>query len=703
LDRELKTIAKYGFAPLFLIVADIVRFAHEAEVPVGTRGSVANSLVAYCIGITTVDPIEHGLIFERFLNPSRKDLPDIDLDFCSRRRDKVLDYVRRTYGEEKVALVATVNTLRPRSAIRETAKAYGLGEDEIGRLAGMVPRGRRQAPTLEEVLAKINDPRLEQVVRRAFSIVGQPHHLSLHPGGVVITPGPLTDLIPLQWSLKGFSISQYDYRDVEAIGLPKLDLLGIRALTVLADTIDLVRAHYDSDFQLENIPFDDAAAGDLLSRGESIGVFQCESSGAIRTLRRIKSRTITDLAVGNAFFRPGPMMGGMAKSFIRRIRGEEPVSYLHPSLEPILGATRGVIIFQEQILWITREIAGFSWDQADRLRRGISKQGAEDLSSLEDEFLRGCQRPPPEGHGLSADQAEKLWEQAVAFSGFGFNQGHATAYAQLSYRSAYMKAHWPAAFLTARLADRGGYHHPAVYIAEAIRLGFRVRPPHVNQSKAKFTLSWDSSGGEELWMGLDQVRDLRQSTIESIIDERARKPFDSLRDLMARVQFQGKEISHLCQCGGLDGLGPNRAALLAEAMRIKSAGSERQMALSFDEPRETAETPEQALVWEKSILGQPVSVHPLDLVTSIPDHTPLRELGEKAGGSISVVGVRLPGWTGGGGFFLGDRETYVMLQLDDFIRTPALWSPIIVEGNWNGDGMDSFWVQARRISPIVSN
>jgi DNA polymerase III alpha subunit len=392
---------------------------------------VANSLVAYCAGITVVDPLAHRLPFERFLNPARTDLPDIDLDFCSRRRDEVLEYVRQVYGSDKVALVATVSTLRPRSAVRETAKAYGLSEPEVNRLARQVPRGFRGPVSLEDVLSRVEDVHFQEVVQRAYAILGQPHHLSLHPGGVVITPGPLTDIVPLQWSPKGFQITQFDHLDVEAIGLPKLDLLGIRALTVLADTVELVREHHHPNFRLEQIPYDDEATGDLLAGGESIGVFQCESFGALRTLRRIRARKIEDLAVANAFFRPGPMMGGVAQSFYRRFRGEEPVSYLHPSLKPILGVTRGIIIFQEQILSIAREIAGFSWEQADRVRRGISKLDPADMQQVEAEFIQGCMRDPPDGHGFTKAEAERLWNQISAFSGFGSGTCHSLRLCEL--------------------------------------------------------------------------------------------------------------------------------------------------------------------------------------------------------------------------------------------------------------------------------
>jgi DNA polymerase-3 subunit alpha len=706
LEVELKAIAQHGYAPLFLVVADIVRFARQKKLPVSTRGSVANALVAYCAGITTVDPVEHDLLFERFLNPARRDLPDIDLDFCSRRRDEVLEYVRRTYGADKVALVATISTMQTRSAVRETAKAFGLEEEEVNLLAKLVPRRYRREVTREEILEKVQDGRQREIIQRAFEIVGFPHHLSLHPGGVVITPCPMTDLVPVQWSPKGFLVTQYDHMDVEEIGLPKLDLLGIRALTVLADAAELVREFHDPGFDIEQIPLDDPHTGDLIARGETIGVFQCESFGAVRTLRQIQARSIRDLAIANAYFRPGPLIGGMGETFIRRYRSEEPVEYLHPSLESVLGNTKGVLIFQEQVLRVAREIAGLTWEQADRLRRGISRYRSQEMSEVEDQFIQGCQRPPPDGHGLTRQQAQKLWEQVIAFSGFGFNQGHATAYAAVSYRSAYMKAYWPAAFLCARLADRGGYHHPAIYMAEAKRLGIYLRPPHVNHSMAKFTLSWEvfQEGGRApcLWMGLDAVRDLRQSTILGMIEERGHEPFRDLRDLVSRVDFQSKELIHLIQCGGLDGLGESRAAILTEAGEIKRSGTERQMAFPFASKQSKPESLQEAMGWEMRVLGYPISVHPLNLVSDLPEHVPLKDLSKFEGELIETVGVKLPGWTGGEGFFFGDGDTFIIAQLERGRTQPPTWQPQLLRGRWTGDGMGTFWFKVQHMLNLES-
>jgi DNA-directed DNA polymerase III PolC len=397
LEKELTAIRRHGFAPFFIVVADIARFARQRDIPISTRGSIANSIVAYCLEITSVDPLQYDLLFERFLNPARTSLPDIDLDFCSRRRDEVLDYVRRTYGEERVALVGTVSTMRPKSAVRLTAKAFGFSEQELKPILDQLPGGwhpdprRRDTRKLEQMLTQFRG-QAREIVASAAELVGKPHHLSVHPGGVVICPGPATDVVPLQLAPKGFLITQYDHRDVEAIGLPKLDLLGIRALTVLSDALEAVREEVPH-FKLDSIPSDDPQTQSMLARGETLGVFQCESEGARQTLRKLKAQSVPDLAVANAFFKPGPATGGMAKAFIRRYRGEEEVSYLHPSLEPILRQTKGVLLFQEQILQVATEIAGLSWGQAERLRKGMSKFKPEEMQALQEQFIDGCLRP----------------------------------------------------------------------------------------------------------------------------------------------------------------------------------------------------------------------------------------------------------------------------------------------------------------------
>lgn len=701
LHQELAMIIQAGYAPLFLLVADIVRYARAETIPVSTRGSVANSLVAYCIGITTVDPIQHDLLFERFLNPERSNPPDIDLDFCSVRRDEVIDYVRHTYGEDRVAMVATVSTMQPRSAVGETAKAYGLPEEEAKTLVKLLPDHwhpdpRRVNSDLTTILEKVADSRHREVVTAAYGIIGQPHHLSIHPGGLVVTPGPLTDVTPVQWTPKGLLITQFDHNEVEAIGLPKVDLLGIRALTVLAETAKLVRQHADPDFQLDQIPLTDPMTAALLADGDTVGVFQCESTGSRRTLRQLNVTTVQDLAVANAFFKPGPATGGMATSFIRRYRSEEAVTYLHPALEPILGATKGVLLFQEQVLRVATALAGLSWLEADSLRKGMSKFQPEAMEQMRTRFVEGCQRPAPGGPAFTPEQATTLWEQVRAFAGYGFNQGHATAYADVSYRSAWLKAHYPAEFLTARLANYGGFHHPAIYIAEAQRLGIGVRPPHINHSRRHFSLALVGEEGDAplLWMGLSQVRSLRRRTIAAILIQRKVRPFASLADLRSRVEVQSKELTHLIQCGALDGLGESRTALLAAAQEKPNTVGAWQLTFVFDEPLLAPEDDAQRLQWERQVLGQPVSVHPVAVMGAARTgcHT-LRQAAAQPGRKLRLAVTRLPGWTGGKGFFISDGVTYAVAIPTGKLGTPRPWQPLVLTGRWSTDEWGSSWVQ----------
>jgi DNA polymerase III alpha subunit len=348
----------------------------------------------------------------------------------------------------------------------------------------------------------------------------------------------------------------------------------------------------------------------------------------------------------------------------------------------------------------------------------MSKFQAQEMAAMQTQFVQGCCRPEPEGPAFSPEQAQTLWEQVLAFAGYGFNRGHATAYADVSYRSAYLKTHWPAAFLNARLADWGGFHHPAIYMAEARRLSIPIRPPHVNFSQNSFTLTYNlqpptadreavalrhpqppapSPQPPTLFIGLGQIRDLRRSSVRAIIAEREKQPFLSLQDLVERVSFQTKELSHLIRCGALDGLGASRASLLAEAELIDRAGSAQQMSFAFAKVETPAESPADRLEWESHILGQPVSVHPLELVQPSPKLTPLSSLPEKAGRMVTVAGVRLPGWTGTQGFFLGDQQTYVMVKDDEELRSPKPWFPLRLRGRWLQDEWGFSWLQAEEI------
>ncbi len=732
LHHELEVIEKHGYAPLFLVVADIVRYARSREIPVSTRGSVANALVAYVLGITTVDPIFYDLLFERFLSPGRADPPDIDLDFCSRRRDEILAYVRRKYGRDRVALIGAVSTLRWRSAARETAKTYGLTEAELRQMLDVMSE-QVQGPSYsdargqEESNARTPNPRIRQSIEAARAVIGLPHHLSIHAGGLVITPGPLTDLVPVQMAQKGYLITQFDHSDCEAIGIPKLDLLGIRALTVLADAAEQVRQDLLNasqptsmafaerpSFRLEAIPLDDPTTAKLLMRGATTGVFQCDSIGARRTLRKLKVRTVQDLAIANAFFKPGPAMGGQAEIFVRRYRGETPTAYQHPALEPILAPTKGVLIFQEQVLRVATEIAGLSWTQADQIRRGISRMNAEMIDDLQSAFILGCQRP--DGPGFSPEQAQQLWGQISAFSGYGFNQGHATAYADVSYRSAYMKAHYPAAFFWARIRNRGGYHHPAIYMAEAIQLGIEVRPPHVNHSWAEVTLAWEKRQGSEeaaatvqavLWLGLALVRDLSRRTIADLIRARKDTPFADTRDLLIRVPLPLRDITNLIRAGALDGLGVNRSAMLAEAETFTRAGTARQMAFHFATICTAPPSPKQHLAWEHHLTGYPLGTLRAWLPvlqeklrnTNGVSVVAVQDL-SATGGNTATLATRLPG-RHRGGYAIWDGAHWTWAEPQYGIKSPAVWEPVVFRGHWRSDRWGVGWLAVQTWEPVA--
>ncbi len=653
LRKEIDVIDTLGYAPYFLVVADIVRYARERRVPVSPRGSASSSVVAYCLGIHDVDPIAHDLYFERFLSLERHDPPDIDLDLCSQRRDEVIDYVYRRYGanpasstrgaSSHVAMVCTYATLQPRSALREVGKVYGLTEARLGELVDDLPRFwhpamRNQAHAAQEKLAeKARSPIEREVIEMSQSLTNFPHHLSVHPGGIVISPGPITDLVPLQYATKGLLITQFDLKGIELLGLVKIDLLGISALTVAADSVALIQQH-TPDFRLDAIPLDDAATMKTLATAQTIGCFQIESGGMRFTLRELAAQNIADLIVALALYRPGPLKGGLKDAFVRRHLGQEPAEYLHPALEPILRETYGVVLYQEQVLRIAHEVAGFTLGEADLLRRAMSKfRSAHEMARLREGFIDGAQQVS----GLDAATAEKLWDLLAAFAGYGFPKAHAAGYAALAYRLAYLKAHYPAEFLAARLAVWGGYYSPRVYMSEARQLGLIVKPPHVNHSSASFTL--DASDRCTLWMGLGQVRELTHATLETILQQR---PFTSLEDFLIRARPLHVEAMNLIKCGALEGLGDLVTMLSSVENEPWHGRHSPQLSLmsllAITAP--AAPSLEQRAAWEHEILGYHVSVHPLDLYAdqlAEAGAISSRQIGEHLDRSITLGGLRI--------------------------------------------------------------
>ncbi len=637
LDHELAVIAERGYEPLFLVMEEIVNFARQSGIPIASRGSASSSLVAHCLGVTTPDPAALNLYFERFLNPARATPPDIDTDLCSRRRDEVIEFVYRRFGADRVAMVATVNRFRRRSALRDAAKAHGLPPAEISALAEHLPYrwygppSRRQPDEqpYAELAAQYPSPRHRQIFQHAAALIGLPRHLSIHPGGIVIAPGLLTDLAPTQMAAKGVAITQFDLDSIERLGLVKIDLLGIRGLTVLGDVAAAIQQAEAAPAGavlaptaavstggsrpnpldvLEAIPDADPATSEIVEHGHTIGCFQIESPGMRATLREIHARTPQDILVALALYRPGPLIGGLKDAFVARYRGLEPAAYLHPALEPLLCDTYGVILYQEQVLRIAHELAGLSLADADLLRRAMSHfDPGKQMQLLKERFIAGA----AERSGVPEAQAERIWELMAAFAGYGFPKAHAASYARVAWQSAWCKAHHPALFMAAVLANWGGYYSQRVYLTEARRLRLTIRPPQVDYAMPEFSVRF-LDGQPVLFMGLNQVRELTQRTQRRILQAR---PFTSLMDFLARADPRPAEARNLALAGAL-----SRFGTIPALLRQLEPGSWRGGQLPLFEtaaPQEEDDWPiERKIAAEEQVLGVGVSAHPLELAAA---------------------------------------------------------------------------------------
>ena len=560
-EDELDVIKRLGFAPYFLIVADIVREARSRGIPIVGRGSAANSLVAYALGITRVDPMAYDLYFERFLNLSRTDCPDIDLDICWRRREEVIRYVYERYGAERVAMICTFNTFRARGAVREVAKVFGLTSEEVGAITRRLPHYHagdirslvRHLPECRGL--RIEEEPLKSIVEIAECIDGFPRHLAVHPCGLVIAPEPLTRFLPLQRARNNLVVTQYDMGSVEDLGLIKMDLLGHRSLTVIADTMETVRENRGIELDIEDLPDPDPLTAGLLESGRTIGCFQIESP-AMRALLRSTHARGTDMLIKTlSLVRPGPSGSGMKKHFIDRHLGAEPVHYLHPALEKVLGETYGVMLYQEDVLRVAKCVAGMSLAEADSLRRVMSRKGSfvEMADSMKIFIDRAI------GNGVSARAAQQIWEQIANFSKYSYCKAHASTYGQIAYQCTYLKAHFPAEFFAGVLSNRGGFYHPAVYLEEAKRFGIEIRPPDIHRSQDMYSVE-----GCALRTGLMEVRGLSRAAGKAILEQREKKPFESLFDLFHRTGILPAELKALIRAGVCDGLGRSRPGLMWE-------------------------------------------------------------------------------------------------------------------------------------------
>lgn len=674
LDYELKVISERGFEPIFLIVEEVLAYARENSVPFSSRGSAASSLVAHCLGITSPDPLALDLFFERFLNPARATPPDIDTDLCSRGRDAVIQHVFATYGEEQVAMVGTINRFRPRSALGDVAKAHGLSPEIIRTLVNTLPYGffsRRSAEVEEEdgkvppspfaeLTSKNRQPLYQQIFHEAEALLKLPRHFSVHAGGLIVGPCPLAQIVPLQRSgSKGITITQMDLESAEALGLIKIDLLGIRGLTVMGDVASAIYSWRRSEFKkpiqvLESIPTDDEETSDRLEHGQTVGCFQIESPGMQATLKEIRARTLDDLMVALALYRPGPLTGGLKDSFVRRFKGEEPVSHLHPALEPLLENTFGVILYQEQVLRIAHSLAGFSLAEADLLRRAMSHfDPGKQMQLLKEKFIARSL----EISGVPAETANRIWELMAAFAGYGFPKAHAASYAQVAWRSAWCKTHFPAEFMAAVLANWGGYYSQQVYLAEARRMHLTIRPPHVNQARREFSVNYPQ-GEPILYMGLDQVRDLSGRTQERIL---SCQPFRSLDDFLERVDPRLQEAENLARVGALEGFGTIPAIL--QRLQTDNWRAGQMNLFGWNPPAGEDWSLVQRVTAQQEILGTSLDAHPLELyptqIAAAGAITTVEAAGKK-GGKVCVAGVRQSGhrsWTG-----RGDPMMFITLE-----------------------------------------
>lgn len=663
IEHELKIIKETGFTSYFLIAWDFIHHAKSKGIPVGPgRGSAAGSVVSYALGITDLDPLKFDLIFERFLNPDRVSLPDIDIDFCYERRGEVISYVVEKYSKDNVAQIITFGTMQARAVIRDVGRVMGLSYGEVDRIAKLVPPDPNI--TLEEAIKSEPelrnlykaDPRITQLIDTSLALEGLTRHASTHAAGVVISDEPLTNYIPLFKTGEDQISTGYAMSSLEKIGLLKMDFLGLRTLTVIDETVKIVKRTKGIEIDIEDIPMNDPRTFALLSRAESLGVFQLESSGMRELLRKLKPNKFEDIVAILALYRPGPIGSGMVDDFIKRKHGLIPIKYDHKLLEPILKETYAIIVYQEQVMRIASDLAGFTMSQADSLRRAMSKKTPEVMEQARTSFIEGATKK-----GIEKRTAEKVFNLIEYFAGYGFNKSHSTAYALISYRTAFLKANYPVEFMTALLtSERDDIEKVAFYIEETERMGIKVLPPDVNESFAKFTVV-----GNAIRFGLGAVKNVGQGAIDSIVTARNRVgKFKSLYELSEHVDLRlvnRKVLESLIKCGAMDTFGLHRAQsmmMLEDCLETASAlHKERQNGqLSFfDEfgahikihpkKREIPNVPEwpetQKLAYEKEMLGFYITGHPLakyEKLLKTYVTTKIKDLGKKRPDEEVVLG-----------------------------------------------------------------
>ncbi|HWB16557.1 MAG TPA: DNA polymerase III subunit alpha [Vicinamibacterales bacterium] len=674
LAYEIALIQRMKYSGYFLIVWDFIRYARDHDIPVGPgRGSSAGSLVAYCLKITDVDPLHFDLYFERFLNPERVTLPDIDVDFCERRRGEVIEYVTRKYGRENVAQIITFGTMKAKAAVRDVGRVMEMPISEVDRVAKLIPSALDT--TLDSALADVpqlkdlekNDTRVKELLTVAKRLEGMTRHASVHAAGVVIAPQPITEFAPLYKSQKddGEITTQWPMKEIERIGLLKMDFLGLSTLTLLDDAVKHIKETTGETIDLAALPLDDAKSYQIFQNGQTHGVFQFESSGMRDTLRKAKPQCLEDLIALNALYRPGPLRGGVVDDYINRKHGRVEIKYELPQMEPLVKETYGVIAYQEQVMRLASELAGFTMGQADELRRAMGKKDAAKMQAQRDGFIKGCLE-----RGIAEKKATKIFEYMEYFAGYGFPKAHSTTYALLAYQTAYLKANYPRHFMAALLTiESQSSDKVALYLAECRDLGVPVLPPDINASRWQFTVEPDG-----VRFGLGAVKGAGESAVRSILD--ARETFDghisSIFELAERIDLRlvnKKVLETLIKAGAFDSLNPAgredyrawRPRLLAGVDRVLDHGSRHQKDRDQGQSRlfggdldadtrpsdEAALAPvtpwseAEGLAFEKESLGLYMSGHPLQRYADVLAAAGIRRLAEltQSEADCSLAGI----------------------------------------------------------------
>ncbi len=659
LDYELGVIETMGFEDYFLIVWDYVRYAKEHEILVGPgRGSAAGSVVAYLLGITGLDPLKYNLLFERFLNPERVSMPDIDIDFCYEKRGKAIEYVTKKYGQSRVAQIITFGTEAARAVIRDVGRVLDMPLAEVNRLAKMIPNelgitltNALKGKELRELYE--NNPEVKELFDYSLKLEGIARNSSTHAAGVVISAAPLDDYVPVQASNEEGFITQYDKDNIEELGLLKMDFLGLRTLTVMDDALKLIRANRGITLDLDAIPLDDPKACELLCNGDTAGVFQLESDGITKLVMDLRPEHFEDLIPLVALYRPGPLGSGMVGDFIKSRHGEKKVTYLHPILEPILKDTFGIILYQEQVMQIASAMGGFSLGQADLMRRAMGKKKESVLKAQRESFIGGATN-----NGISEEIANEVFDLLVYFAGYGFNKSHSAAYAYIAYQTAYLKAHYFPEFMAATMSSfMTNMDKLTYYINECRRHNVAVLGPDINSSEYSFVVQ-----GDAIRFGLGGVKNVGDNAIEKLVQDRQMHgPFTSLLDFCTRLDSKvtnKRLLESLIRCGAMDSFPENRQQLLGMYEQAQSIGSKKQkeesqgtMSLFGEGPQsfDTLVVPdveglpqEERLRDEKEFTGFYITGHPLEAyakqLESLTDISRLRDHGEELDGKRITIG-----------------------------------------------------------------